>query len=90
MLKEVPHLKKISSEAVVLRMTIVDNDNSEVHISTKYFSSQMFSFLNKGMKIISVHVAVAESPVVFSNNTSVSAGKERKSDKVFFFKVEDA
>ncbi|CAB4018743.1 Hypothetical predicted protein [Paramuricea clavata] len=74
-LKEVPHLKKISSEAVALRMTIVDDDNSEVDISTKYFSSQMFSFLNKGMKIICVRVAVAESPVAFSN-TSVSAGKE--------------
>ncbi|CAB3986385.1 Hypothetical predicted protein [Paramuricea clavata] len=35
------------------------------------------------MKIISVYVAVAESPVAFSNNTSVSAGKERKPDEVF-------
>ncbi|CAB3979234.1 Hypothetical predicted protein [Paramuricea clavata] len=78
-LKEVPHLKKISSEAVALRMTFVDDNNSEVDISTKYFSSQMFSFLNKG--IISVRVAVAESPVAFSN-TSVSAGKERKSDEI--------
>lgn len=81
-LKEVPHLNKISSESVALRMAIVDEDNSEVDISTKYFSSQMFSFLNKGMKIISVHVAVAESPVAPSN-TSVSAGKERKSNEVF-------
>ncbi|CAB4007693.1 Hypothetical predicted protein [Paramuricea clavata] len=46
-------------------MTIVDDDNSEVDISTKYFSSQMFSFPNKGIiSSISVRVAVAESPLV--------------------------
>jgi hypothetical protein len=80
-LKEVPHLKKISSEAVALRMTIVDEGNSEVDISIKYFSSQIRSFLNKGMKIIFVRVSVAESPV--AANTSFSAGKVRESNEVF-------
>ena len=80
-LKEVPHLKKISSEAVALRMTIVDEGNSEVDISIKYFSSQIRSFLNKGMKIIFVRVSVAESPV--AANTSFSAGKVCESNEVF-------
>ena len=78
-LKEVPHLKKISSEVVALRMAIVDEGN-EIDISAKYFSSQIHSFLNKGMKIISVHVTVAESPVPVCTATSV--GKVHNSKEV--------
>ena len=61
-LKEVPYLQKITSESMALRFAILDENNSEVDISNKYFSSQMFSFVNKGMKVISIRVAVSESP----------------------------
>lgn len=64
LLKEVPHLTKMSTEAAVThRMTIVDEGGSEVDVSTKYFASQMLSFFNKEIKIISVRVTAAESPV---------------------------
>ena len=56
LLKEVPHLMKMSHEAVILRMTTVDEAGSEVDVSTKYFVSQIRSFLNKEMKIIPVRV----------------------------------
>ena len=73
-MKEVPHLKKISSEVVALRMTIVD-EGEEVDISAKCFSSQIRSFINKGMKIILVRVTVEESPVLVC--TSTLGGKVR-------------
>lgn len=72
LLKEVPHLTKMSHEDVILRMTIVDEAGSEVDVSTKYFVSQIRSFLNKDMKIISVRVTAAESPVTANIKTGLS------------------
>ena len=72
LLKEVPHLMKMSHEDVILRMTIVDEAGSEVDVSTKYFVSQIRSFFNKDMKIISVRVTAAESPVTANIKTGLS------------------
>ena len=63
---------KMSHEDVILRMTIVDEAGSEVDVSTKYFVSQIRSFFNKDMKIISVRVTAAESPVTANIKTGLS------------------
>lgn len=68
-LNEVPHLRKMSSECAPLRMTLIEDNGSEVDISKKYFSSQMLSLLNKGTQIISVRVVAAESPVCVSKTS---------------------
>ena len=71
------------SEAVTLKMSIVDAANSEVDISTKYFSSQMMSFVTKGTKIMSIRVALAQSPGAFGN-TALPTSKERISSNEIF------
>ena len=76
-LNEVSHLRKISSEsATAFRMTIIDegSSGSDVDISTKYFSSQMVSLLDKGVKVIVVRATVADSPVAVTK----TAGTKRK------------
>jgi len=82
LLKEVPYLQKITSESMALRFAILDENNSEVDISNKYFSSQMFSFVNKGMKVISVRVVVSESPIAGESSSMSAASKVRRSNEV--------
>lgn len=81
-LNEVPYLQKITSELMALRFAILDENNSEVDISNKYFSSQMFSFVNKGMKVISIRVAVSESPIAAGSSSMSAAPKVRSSNEV--------
>ena len=81
-LKEVPYLQKVTSESMALRFAILDENNSEVDISNKYFSSQMFSFVNKGMKVISIRVAVSESPIAAESSSMSAASKVRNSNEV--------
>ena len=81
LLKEVPYLPKITLESMALRFAILDENNSEVDNSNKYFSSQMFSFDNKGMKVISIRI-VSESPIAAESSSMSAASKVRGSNEV--------
>ena len=81
-LKEVPFLQKITSESMALRFAILDENNSEADISNKYFSSHMFSFVSKGMKVISIRVAASESPIAAESSSMPAASKVSNSNEV--------
>ena len=83
LLREVQHLRKLSSSES-LRLIVLKQDRSEIDIiSPKYFQSQMTKLIDTGSKTIVIRVTVNESPlnVTLKVNSKCETSSQSKSKR---------
>ena len=78
LLREVQHLRKLSTSSDSLRLIIVKGE-SEIDISPKYFKSQMTKLIDRGSKTVVVRVAANESPLSLNSNATANSRCETSS-----------
>lgn len=64
--REIPHIGKLNES---YRLSVIQQDRSEIDISPKYFQSQIAKLINTGLKTIIIRASPNESPLHVNETT---------------------